>query len=84
MSEISHKRHILEVMRPINQQFPREFFFAVLVIWMEESENDLMENYDEEDNHIMYKLIELLVTLNISGENFMTALIESTTINDII
>ena len=71
-------------MRPINQQFPREFFFAVLVIWMEESENDLMENYDEEDNHIMYKLIELLVTLNISGENFMTALIESTTINDII
>ena len=71
-------------MRPINQQFPREFFFAVLVIWMEESENDLMENYDEEDNHIMFKLIELLVTLNISGENFMTALIESTTINDII
>ena len=51
---------------------------------MEESENDLMENYDEEDNQIMFKLIELLVTLNISGENLMTALIESTTINDII
>jgi len=32
----------------------------------------------------MFKLIELLVTLNISGENLMTALIESTTINDII
>ena len=69
-------------MRPISQQFSREFFFAVLLIWMEESENDLMENYDEEDNQIMFKLIELLVTLNISGENLMTALIES--INDII
>ena len=82
MSEISHKRHILEVMRPISQQISREFVFAVLLIWMEESENDLMENYDEEDNQIMFKLIELLVTLNISGENLMTALIES--INDII
>ena len=69
-------------MRPISQQFSREFVFAVLLIWMEESENDLMENYDEEDNQIMFKLIELLVTLNISGENLMTALIES--INDII
>ena len=62
-------------MRPISHQFPREFVFAVLVIWMEESENDLMENYNEEDNQIMFKLIELLVMLNISGENFMTALI---------
>jgi len=37
-------------MRPISQQFPREFVNAVLVIWMEQSENDLMENYDEEYN----------------------------------
>ena len=44
---------------------------------MEETENDLMESYEEDDNLTIFKLIELLVTLNISGENFITALIES-------
>ena len=50
---------------------------------MQECENNLFNLHEDAKNNniIMWKLIDLLVTLNMSPDIFITSLIESQTIN---
>ncbi|KRW99885.1 hypothetical protein PPERSA_12561 [Pseudocohnilembus persalinus] len=75
------KRHVLEVLSPLSQKFSMHFVNAILQTWMIQCTKEFFD--EAQYNVTMIKLMEVLITLDITPDAIFTALLSTPVVQSI-